>query len=249
VTPILRATGPGRHRLPGVVLAGLAAGALLAGCGGGGDSGTGRQAGATPAAESSAPKLADGMLPREAFGAGDTVVPVSAEQLQQGTAPAARAKDLTITPPECAAAVQGTQPDVTAFHDVAAQSATAGASTTVEVLMSGGPTTGALDAIDQAVARCPRAQVSSKEFGTATITFRSVPVDDLGDGAAALQFTTAVTQPDGTRVTVPALVGVVRDGDRLVTLVHLSQTGARPDAGAFAELLQHAYDAQAKVLD
>jgi hypothetical protein len=247
VTPILRAAGPGRHRLPGVVLAGLAAGALLAGCGG--DSGTGWQAGATPAAESSAPKLADGLLPREAFGAGATVVPVSAEQLQQGTAPAARAKDLTITPPECAAAVQGTQPDVTAFHDVAAQSATAGASTTVEVLMSGGPTTGALDAIDQAVARCPRAQVSSKEFGTATITFRSVPVDDLGDGAAALQFTTAVTQPDGTRVTVPALVGVMRDGDRLVTLVHLSQTGARPDAGAFAELLQHAYDAQAKVLD
>jgi hypothetical protein len=252
VTDVVRARAPRRQR-SAMAVATLACGVVvLAGCDGG--SPGGRDVAASSAAEgsaapTSAPALADGLLPPEAFGAQARVVGVTLEQLQQGAGLAARAKDLTVTPPECTAAVRGTQPDVAAFDDVAAESATLAGSTTVEVLLRGGPTGGSLDAIDQAVARCPRAQVTSPQFGTATITFRSLPVDDLGDGAAALQFTTVVTQPGGARISVPALVGVVQDGDRLVTLLTLKQSGAPPDATAFTDLLKQAYQGQAEALD
>ena len=105
----------------------------------------------------------------------------------------------------------------------------------MEVLASGGPTSGSLDAIEQAVARCPRAEISSPT------------VADLGDGAAALRFTTEVAQLDGSRLSIPALVGVVLDGERLVTLASLSQNIA-PDAEAFAGLLQQAYEVQSEAL-
>jgi hypothetical protein len=227
----------------------------LVACGGGGGSFADRQAASSAPESSSAAStspsapLADGLLPAEAFGDQATVVPLSREQLQQSAGLAPAAKDLKVSPPECAAAVQGTQPDVDAFDDIAAQSATAGGVITVEMLLSGGPTAGSLDAIGQAVSRCPSAQISSTQFGTATVTFEAVPVDDLGDGTAALRFTTTLTQPDGARISVPALVGVVRDGNRVVTLVTLSQTGAAPDTAAFTSLLNQAYEAQAEALD
>jgi hypothetical protein len=242
----------------------LVAGGSLAACSGGGSFADRESAASSPSsssassssssagssATSGAPsELAKGLLPAEAFGEQATVVPLTRDQLQQGAGLAPSVKDLKVSPPECATAVQGTQPDVTAFDDIAAQSATTGGAISIEVLLSGGPTSGSLDAMEQAVSRCPSVQISAPSIGTATITFRSVPVDELGDGAAALQFTTTVKQPDGNTLSVPALVGVVRDGDRVVTLLTLAQNGAPPDPAAFTGLLQQAYEVQAKALD
>jgi hypothetical protein len=228
---------------------------LLAGCAGddGGQEAAGSSsAPSSSAAETSAPDLASGLLTAEAFPDDATVVAVSLEQLRAGAGLGALGQDLTITPEECAPAVQGTQPDLDAFDDVTGLSATSPAGVTVEVLMRGGPTTGAVDLLTAAVERCPEAQISSPEIGTATVTFEPIPLPELGDGAVALRFTTAVTAPDGTRTTVPALVGAFEDGDRLGVLTSLTDPrtpGAPPpDAAAFATLLEQAYQVQADAL-
>ena len=234
--------------------------ALGTACGGGDKDG--KDAASTTAASSSAEEspvadLASGLLPADAFGADASVVAISPEQLEQGAGLAASgAEGLQITPEECAVAVEGTQPDLDAFDDVAAQSATGASSTTVEMLVRGGPTKDAVAQLATAAERCPQAQVTSPEFGQATITFEQLPVDDLGDGAALLRYTTAVTGPDGSSLTVPALIGAVEDGDRLLILMNLETTaltgggGAAPaDPAAFADLLAQAYEAQAAALD
>jgi hypothetical protein len=226
---------------------------LLTGCGGG--TTTDESAGSsapTPssAAETSAPDLASGLLPAEAFPDDATVVAVSLEQLRAGAGLSAMGKDFTVTPEECAPAVQGTQPDLDAFEDVTGLSATTPTGATVEILLRGGPTTGAVDLLSAAAERCPQAQISSPEIGTATVTFEEVPVPDLGDGAVALRFTTVVTAPDGTRTTVPALIGVFEDGDRLglLTSLPVQQSGPAPDPAAFAHLLAQAFEVQADAL-
>jgi hypothetical protein len=229
---------------------------LLAGCagdGGGGDEAAGSStAPSSSAAETSPADLASGLLTAEAFPDDATVVAVSLEQLRAGAGLGALGQDLTITPEECAPAVQGTQPDLDAFDDVTGLSATSPAGVTVEILMRGGPTAGAVDLLAAAVERCPQAEISAPQIGTATVTFEPIPVPELGDGAAALRFTTTVTAPDGTRTTVPALVGAFEDGDRLGVLTSLADPrtpgAAAPDAAAFATLLEQAYQVQADAL-
>ena len=235
------------------LLAAITGVTLLAGCAG--DSGNGEAAGSSAATSSAAPvpDLASGLLPADAFGDDATVVAVTLEQLRAGAGLSALGKDLTVTPAECAPAVQGAQPDLDAFDDVAGVSATGPTGVTVEILLRGGPTAGAVDLLAAAVERCPQAQVSSPTIGTATITFEQLPVPELGDGSIALRFTTAVTAPDGTQVTVPALVGAFEDGDRLGILTSLSDpttpTAPAPDPAVFAGLLEDAYAAQADALD
>ena len=227
----------------------------LAGCGGNGgadEAGGSSTATSSSAAESSAPDLASGLLPAEAFPDDATVVAVSLEQLRAGAGIAALGEAFTITPEECAPAVQGTQPDLDAFDDVTGLSASSPSGVTVEILMRGGPTTAAVDLLAAAVERCPQAQITSPQIGTATVTFEAIPVPDLGDGAVALRFTTAVTAPDGTQTTVPALVGAFEDGDRLGVLTALADprtpNAPAPDATAFAALLEQAYQVQADAL-
>jgi hypothetical protein len=241
-------------RTPRALLAAAAGATLLVGCSG---KGTDEAAGSSAptsssAAETSPPDLASGLLTAEAFGTDATVVAVTMEQLRAGAGLGAMGKDFTVTPEECAPAVQGTQPDLDAFDDVAGLSATSPAGVTVEILLRGGPTTGAVDLLADAVERCPQAQISSPEIGTATVTFAEVPVPDLGDGAIALRFTTAVALPDGTQVTVPALVGAFEDGDRLGLLTSLADpttpSAPAPDPAAFAALLEEAYEVQADAL-
>ena len=225
--------------------------ALLAGCGGGTDGSAGSSTWSTPA-ETSAADLASGLLTAEAFEPDATVAAISLEQLRAGAGLSELGKDLTVTPEECAPAVQSTQPDLDAFDDVAALSATSPTGVTVEVLLRGGPTTGVVDLVAAAVERCPEAQISSPEIGTATVSFEEVPVPDLGDGSVALRFTTTVAAPDGTQVTVPALVGAFEDGDRLGLLTSLADprtpNAPAPDPAVFAALFEEAFETQADAL-
>jgi hypothetical protein len=227
------------------------------GSGDGGDKASSSSpASSSAAAESEAPDLASGLLAAEAFGPDAAVVAISPDQLAQGAGLAASSsEDLQITPEQCAVAVEGTQPDFDDFDDIAAQSATTGSATTVEVLVRGGPTKDTVGQLEEAAARCPQAQITSPDIGSATITFEPLEVADLGDAAALLRYTTAVALPDGTQATVPALIGAVQDGNRVLILMNLETSaiagggaGAPADPAAFADLLEQAYEAQAEAL-
>ncbi|WP_167762187.1 hypothetical protein [Blastococcus sp. CT_GayMR20] len=253
---------PARGRT-GVLTAVLSSAVLLTACGGGDDGDPAASSSSatvsSTAAEEDLPDLASGLLPADAFGADAAVVAISPQQLSQAAGLAAGADDLQITPKECSAAVAGTQPEFDDFDDVAAQAATIGSAATVEVLVRGGPIEDSVDQLAAAAERCPTAQITSPDIGQATVTFESLPVDDLGDGSAMLRYTTVVSAPDGTQISVPALIGAVQDGDRLLILMNLD-TGAAGGAGAatpappqdpvaFADLLALAYEAQAEALD
>ncbi|GAB3325440.1 hypothetical protein GCM10027451_50220 [Geodermatophilus aquaeductus] len=250
-----------RRRPVLAVAAGLLAVPLLAACGGDDVEGTASPASSSSESSSessssasrspsSGTDLTPGLLPAEAFGAGAQVTPVTEAQLAQGAAVAGgSAADLQVTPPECQAAVQGTQPSFDEYDDVAAQVAVAGTTTTVQALASGGPAEDALDGFGDRLDGCSEVQVSSPQIGTATVSLEEIGVPDLGDGSAGLTFTTTVTGPDGQQVTVPALIGVVQDGERVVVLLRTDASGGQLDPTAFADLLEQAYDTQADVLD
>jgi len=245
-------------RLRGLLAAGLLSTAVLTGCGGddtGDEPRADSGAESAEAAEKEEPEadLASGLLGADAFGPTAVVTALSPEQLEEGAALSGDLDDVQVTPPECDAAVQGTQPDLDDFDDVAAVSAAEETTVVVEMLVRGGPVEGAVAQLAEAAQRCPQAQVSSPETGDASVTFEELPVPDLGDGAAALRFTTVVTLPDGTQVSVPALLGAVEDGDRLVVLTSLAVDPAAAavplDAAAFTALLEQAYERQAAALD
>jgi hypothetical protein len=92
-------------------------------------------------------------------------------------------------------------------------------------------------------------QVTSPQIGTATVDHAELDVPDLGDGSAGASVTTTVTGPDGRPQSVPALVGVVQDGERALVLVSTDTQGDAPDPAAFTALLEQAFDAQAAALD
>lgn len=246
-------------RLRGLVAAGLLSTAVLAGCGGDDADAEPRadsDAKAAEASEKEEPEadLASGLLPADAFGPDALVASVSPEELEEGAGLAASLGDVQVTPEACGAAVQGTQPDLADFDDIAAVSAQEGTEVVVEMLVRGGPTEGTVDQLAGAAERCPEAQISSPEIGQATVLFEDLPVADLGDGAAAVRYTTVVALPDGSQLSVPALLGAVEDGDRLVVLTSLAvdPTGAEVpplDADAFVALLEQAYETQAAALD
>jgi hypothetical protein len=246
-------------RLTAVLAAGVAAGAVLSGCAQDDGAPGATSSGSSPSGSSSSSAggssqagtdLTPGLLPAEAFGAGAQVTPVTEQQLAQGSMAATGSMaGAQITPEACAAAVKGTQPQVDQFDDLAAQVAVRGSTTTVELISLGGPVDDVVPEFSQQVAACPEAQVSSPEIGTATIRFTTMEVPDLGDGAAAVSFTTVATTPGGAQVTVPAIMGLVRDGDRLVTLVATDPQGGTLDQAAFTALLEQAYEVQAAQLD
>ncbi|PWW23599.1 hypothetical protein JD79_02774 [Geodermatophilus normandii] len=243
------------------VAAGLLAVPLFAACGGEDVEGTASPASSSASSSSSSSSssaspsssgtdLTPGLLPADAFGAGAQVTPVTEAQLAQGAALAGgSAADLQVIPPECQAAVQGTQPSFDEYDDVAAQVAVAGTTTTVQALASGGPAEDALAGFGDRLDGCSQVQVSSPEAGTATVSLQEIDVPDLGDGSAAIGVTTTATGPDGQQVTVPALLGVVQDGERVVILLRTDTSGGRPDPTAFADLLEQAHETQAEALD
>ena len=248
-------TSPSTRRLPAVLVSGVAAALVLAGCTSteeGSASPASTSAGSSAASSSaegstSTDDLTPGLLPEDAFGAGSVVTPLSEAELEQG-ASLGDLSGITITPETCAQALQDSQPGVEDLDAFAAQSATSGTSVVVELISTGGGQDDAVSSLAAAVATCPQATISSPEVGTATVTFAVLEVPDLGDGSAALSYTTTVTGPDGSTIAVPALVGLVADGDRLVTLVSTSLGGTVDQAG-FGTLLQQAYEFQADALD
>jgi hypothetical protein len=247
-----------RRPRPWRLLAGISCAVLLTACGAGGDAGeeaAGSSSSAPASTSSSAPAdptesgsdLEAGLLSEDAFGEDASVIPLSREQLRKGAGLAEDPKTLDISPEACAAAVSGTQPKIDDFEDAAAVSATVGATTTVEVLLAGAATEGSVAQLAKAAENCPEAHISSPELGDATVTFETIDVPDLGDGAAALRYTTTLTQ-GGQEVSVPALVGAVEDGDRLITLLTIATDGSSPDAAEFTSLLQQAFEVQAEKL-
>ena len=254
-----------RRAVPAV--AGAAAVLLLAACGSGGseasDAGAGStsasSAGAEPTGSSAAPTdegaadeaLAAGLLPAEGFGPGATVTPVSAEELQaQEQQQAGSLEGVTVTPEACAAAVQSTQTKTDAYDAIAAQVATTDASTaTVQLLTEGGPVDGAIGTARDNVASCSEATISSPEIGTATITFAPLELPDLGDDSTGLLYTTTVTGADGSVVSVPIVLALVQDGQRMLTLITTGSPDQPVDQAAFVTLLEAAYQHQADTLD
>lgn len=241
-------------------LAALCCAALLTACGSGegseaaggatGSSSSGSSSAAAPspstaAADQSA--LVPGLLPAEAFGEEATVVPIDREQLELGAGLAAEPESLDVSPESCADAVASTQPQIADYEDVAAQTAQIEGTTTVELLLQGAATEGSVQQLLDAAAACPEARISSPELGEATLVFETLDVPDLGDGAAAVRYTTTLSQ-GGQEVSVPALVGLVIDGDRQVTLLTIAADGSSPDVAEFTSLLQRAFESQAEAL-
>ena len=202
---------------------------------------------ATPDGTDDPDGLAAGLLPEDAFGPGAQVVPVSEADVRAGAAVGADLDGATITPESCAQAIQQSQPSVDDLEDFAAQSATTGSTVVAQLLTVGTPGDPVAD-LTASAGTCPQATISSPQIGTATLTFSVLDVPDLGDGSAGLAYTTTVTGPDGAQISVPALIGVAVDGDRLLTLVSTS-LGGTVDPVAFGDLLQEAFDHQADALD
>jgi hypothetical protein len=248
---------------PAALVSGLCGIALLTACSGGDDatenagassspssasaSASSASASSSPAEESEADGLAAGLLPGDAFGEQARVVTLSREQLRQSAGLAADPDSLDVSPESCAKVLSATQPPIDDYEDVAAQSATVGATTTVEVLLEGSETVDAVSTLAEAVEACPEAQISSPELGEATLTFESLDAPAVGDAVAAVRYTTTLTQ-GGQEVSVPALIGLVQDGERVITLLTIATDGSSPDATEFTSLLEQAFEVQAEEL-
>jgi hypothetical protein len=247
------------RRRPVLAATGLAAAVVLAGCGGEDVAGTASPASGQSSSSAAATTsssggggvdLAAGLLPAEAFGPGAQVVPVLQEQLEQGAALAGGSLEgLQVTPPECAAAFEQSQPSFDAYDDVAAQVATVGATTTVQALVTGGPAAEAVSGFEAPAEGCTTIEATSPQVGTVTVTYAELDLPDLGDGTAGVSATTTVTGPDGRQLTVPSLLAAVQDGERALVLVSTSVAGGPLDEAAFAGLLEQGYDTQADALD
>jgi hypothetical protein len=248
------------RRSSGLVAA-VAAATLLAACAGQNKDGTAASSssGSSSAASSSSsgPRqspLSKGLLPASAFPQA-TVVSMTVQQFKQATAgQLAQASGLQVSPPECATALKTTQPDVDQVKDMVGQSATQQGSATIEAIMTGSATDGAVDKLKAAMTSCPKIDLTAPQLGTATLTFAPLDVSGVSDQAAAAQYTLTVTPPNHPPVTVPALMAVAQDHDRLVLLMTLTANAggaapATPDTAAFTALFGKAYTTEKKALD
>jgi hypothetical protein len=251
-----------RRRSLGVFTAGLLGAAAVAGCG---SQVEGQASASTSSSSSSASSsasgatgvlgdvedLSAGLLPAEAFGAGAQVTPITADQLEQQQSQLGGLgglQDLTITPESCAPAVKSVQPGLEDLAGLGAQTVTVGSGATVEILAAGDGIAEGVDQLASTVQSCPQATITAPQIGSADVTFTLLEVPDLGDASSGLTMTLTLTGPNGQPLTVPVLLGMVQDGDRLVSLTATDPTGAI-DPAAFVALLQQAYEHQADALD
>lgn len=263
-------TGLLSRRFPRLAIAAVAAAGLVAGCGGGGSSAktasgsSSASSSASSSSSSAGPRqspLTKGLLPASAFGPQATVVSLTLQQFQQATSSKlGSATDVQVNPPQCASALNSAQPNTDQIKDLVAQAATAQGSVTVEAILTGNAVNGAVDKLKAATTNCQKVTATSPQIGTATVTFAPIDVSSVSGQAAAAQLTTTVQPPNKPAVTVPALVGLAQDKDRLILLVTASpsagngaapppsQTGP-PDQASFTQLLKKAYDTEKQALD
>lgn len=197
-------------------------------------------------AESTAPTptedLTAALLPAEAFGPDATVVTVSVEQLS--SASTGLPAGASITPETCAQDVGGTQLSVEDFGSIVAQTATTPVGVTVQVLAESDQLDGTTPRFDELLARCPQVTVTAPDGSTATIDFTALDVPALGDTSEGVTYTTAVRGTDGTNLTVPTLLAVATDGNRMLYLQQTGTNTAPLDQAAFTTLLEKAFDTQ-----
>jgi len=246
-----------RRRPLGLLGAGLLGAAALAGCsseieGHASPSTTDpapSSAGESPGAlDDDVADLSAGLLPAEAFGTGARATPITADQLEQQSQLGLGLGDVTITPESCAPVVEQVQPGLEDVVGLGAQTVTTGTGAVVEILAEGAGFTDGVEQLASTVETCPQATITAPQIGTATVVFTALDVPEVGDGAAGLTMTMTLPGPDGQPLTVPLLLAMAADGDRLVSLTATDATGASDPAG-FAALLQQAYDHQAAALD
>jgi hypothetical protein len=201
----------------------------------------------SPAAEedqlSTADELAAGLLPPEAFGPDANVVTVDVRQLATsgsgGLPPGG-----TITPPECGQSVGSTQLTPEDFGVVVAQAATTPTAVTAEVLAESEQVDDQGTQFDELLDRCPEVTVEAPDGSRATVTFTALEVPDLGDASDGVAFTTAVQGADGTNVTVPSLIAVATDGQRVLFLQQTGVNATPLDQAAFTAMFEDAFEAQ-----
>jgi hypothetical protein len=127
------------------------------------------------------------------------------------------------------------------FGVAVAQSATGPDGITVEVLAESEQVADAAPRLDELVEQCPQVTVEVPDGTSVTIEFAAFEVPELGDASDGLRFTTAVSAPDGTQVTVPSLLAVASEGQRLVFLQRTSADSAPLDEAAFTDLFEQAF--------
>jgi hypothetical protein len=258
------------RRITGVIAATMTVGVLIAGC---------AEKGSDQAASSSAPSssgtsssssasagaaqspLSKGLLPAAAFGGNATVASMTVEQFQQQTSgQLGTATDLQVQPPQCRDALKSTQIDAGQIKELVAQTATTEgasgqASVTVEAIATGDATTGAVDELKSTLANCSKVTATSAQLGQVSVQFSAVDVSGVGTQAAAVSYTTTITPPGRAPVSVPVLLGEVKDGTRLVLLLTANANGANvngsggpapaaPDPSAFTALFKKAYSTE-----
>jgi hypothetical protein len=191
------------------------------------------------------------------------VVDVNLEQLQKTTAgQLGTATGLQVRPTKCAGALKGTQVDPNRVKALVGKSATSRSATgqqsvTLEAIMTGDAVGSAVDQLKSTLANCSHVTATSPQIGKVTVQFAPVDASGTGAQAAAARYTTTVTPPSHAAITVPALIGVVHDGDRLILLLSLTADAASvnggappkaPDQRAFTDLLKQAYTTEHQAL-
>ena len=255
-------TGSRRRRSLGLLTAGLLGAAAVTGC----SSEIEGKASAASAESSSGPSsssagestgslddvedLSAGLLPADAFGAGARATPMTAEEFEQQAelGGGLGLGDVTVTPESCAPALGQVQPGLEDMVGLGAQTVMVGSAVIVEILAEGPGFTDGVAQLAATVETCPQATITAPQIGTATVVFTPLDVPELGDGSSALTMTLTLPGPDGQPLTVPLLLAMAADGERLVSLTSTDPTGTS-DPAAFVALVQQAFAHQAAELD
>jgi hypothetical protein len=189
--------------------------------------------------------LAAGLLPAEAFGPAAQVVEVDVRE-EISTATSVLPEGATVTPAECTEGLGKIQPDAADVEAVAGQTAETPRTLTVELLLEDGTVeAGSATDFEDLLARCSRMDLTVPGGGSGTMELRSFEVPDVGDVSQGIAFTVTVAAPDGSAVTVNALMGLTVQDQRMLLLQQLAVDGAPLDEAAFADLFQQAHEAQA----
>jgi hypothetical protein len=243
------------RRTLGLLAAGLAAGALLTGCGGGqtrtAPAAATQPATAAPAADTR--DLAGALLPARAFGEGATTTPVPLDRLR-AMAPMAAAPlaGVDVQPPGCLSAVQAVLPQLTAVEDAAAQVARSAGTVSVEALAVPSAAVDAVGTLRQLATACSAVDVTAAQYGSGHVTVAGVPVPPdagLPDRSAVVAITVTAAGADGRWWSATGLAGVVEDGHRVLALAQAALQGGELSSASFTDLLSQAYRTQAHALD